>query len=52
MQTEQCSAVMAPASNMDWVTARNRKDKVVDMMKRGEWRAVIQVQHSHKIVHY
>ena len=28
---------------MDWVTARNRKDKVVEMMKRDEWRAVIQV---------
>ena len=32
---------MAPS--VDWVTSRNRKDKVVEMMKRGEWRAVIQV---------
>ena len=27
---------------MDWVTQRNRKDKVVEMMKQGDWRRVIQ----------
>ena len=34
---------MAPTSQqMDWVTQRNRKDKVVEMMKQGDWRRVIQ----------
>ena len=33
---------MAPLE-MDWVTARNRKDKVVNLMKNGDWRAVMKV---------
>ena len=26
---------------MDWVTARNRKEKLVEMMKVGNWRQVL-----------
>ena len=26
---------------MDWITARNRKDKLVEMMKAGNWRGVL-----------
>ena len=32
---------MAP-QQVDWVTQRNRKDKVVEMMKEGDWRRVLQ----------
>ena len=31
---------MAPQA-MDWITARNRKDKLVEMMKAGNWRGVL-----------
>ena len=31
---------MAPQA-MDWITARNRKEKLVEMMKAGNWRGVL-----------
>ena len=31
---------------MDWVTQRNRKDRVVALMQAGDWRAVIKEFHG------
>ena len=32
--------MMAPQA-MDWITARNRKEKLIEMMKAGNWRGVL-----------
>lgn len=38
---------MAPAGQtMDWVTQKNRKEKVVEMMRNGDWRQVIKEFHG------
>ena len=31
---------------MDWVTQKNRKEKVVEMMRNGDWRQVIKEFHG------
>ena len=41
------SVSMPPTSQtMDWVTQKNRKEKVVEMMRNGEWRGVIKEFHG------